>query len=616
MPVTNTITPEVRKSLVALLRREEGSRAYPYSDAHGRSIGIGHFIGNHSTNQLQQAIDASGHTGRYTAAQVLQGKKPLLPGPQERMFVTDVNRSIARTLRKWPELTSAPPNVQVNALGEGYRGAGALDSPKFLQNIRSNKLITAATEYKRRKELGNRKGVDRRIRGLSDAVAQWGMRNRRGAATVITKQQSFDTRVLTKQAATLGERVLSWLRSPSVRRVAPALAGGAAGHIIDRLRSMGRDEDEEARRSWLNRNAGMLTGAGLGAGFTAVQALDGVQRPNLPPPPKPVTDTGEATSPPPKPIAPATSGRVVAPSPAASAAVQAAPAAVQAAPAAGTVPETVGTGEKILRGVEGAAAVGFPGYFLGVQPIYEGWRAARGTAGPFLPGGRAALARSVGLRTLGGGALALAKFGIRDRAGRYVGGILGDSPTAADMRATLVPGAPPASGLNNYLSRAARTLGSYGAAGTVYGGLGGGVAEAVQSLRSPDVYGIQSDATIEGEYNAARRLRSKVGLNGGQLGDTAGHFARLYNNPANIFRDAGAIPAIAVRTSQLEDRTAADRDLAFKRVVNNITRSMLNGTSTQRGVERILAPWQGSLSPFEKEYFRRRTQAAARRINR
>jgi GH24 family phage-related lysozyme (muramidase) len=137
------------KEIREMVMSDEGNKLQKYKDPKGiLSIGVGHNL--EAPDSEKTFIKAFGAAGKAIRTNCIGGTC-LTQEQSEKLFDTDYNSHLQRTVKLIPNLASYPPNVQAAFVSGTYRGHIG-DSPTFRKNWNAGNYDAALPEFLNREE--------------------------------------------------------------------------------------------------------------------------------------------------------------------------------------------------------------------------------------------------------------------------------------------------------------------------------------------------------------------------------------------------------------------------------------------------------------------------------
>ena len=136
---------EIRKMVMS----DEGNKLQAYNDTRGiLTVGVGHNLeAPDSEKTFTKAFGVAGKAIRTSCV----GGTCLTPEQSEKLFDTDYNTHLQKTVKLIPNLASYPPNVQAAFVSGTYRGHIG-DSPTFRKEWNAGNYDAALPEFLNREE--------------------------------------------------------------------------------------------------------------------------------------------------------------------------------------------------------------------------------------------------------------------------------------------------------------------------------------------------------------------------------------------------------------------------------------------------------------------------------
>ena len=137
------------KEIREMVMSDEGNKLKAYKDTRGiLSVGVGHNLeAPDSEKTFTKAFGAAGKAIRTSCV----GGTCLTPEQSEKLFDTDYNSHLQKTVKLIPNLASYPPNVQAAFVSGTYRGHIG-DSPTFRKEWNAGNYDAALPEFLNREE--------------------------------------------------------------------------------------------------------------------------------------------------------------------------------------------------------------------------------------------------------------------------------------------------------------------------------------------------------------------------------------------------------------------------------------------------------------------------------
>ena len=137
------------KEIREMVMSDEGNKLKAYKDTRGiLSVGVGHNLeAPDSEKTFTKAFGAAGKAIRSNCV----GGTCLTPEQSEKLFDTDYNSHLQKTVKLIPNLASYPPDVQAAFVSGTYRGHIG-DSPTFRKNWNAGNYDAALPEFLNREE--------------------------------------------------------------------------------------------------------------------------------------------------------------------------------------------------------------------------------------------------------------------------------------------------------------------------------------------------------------------------------------------------------------------------------------------------------------------------------
>ena len=150
-PKPPTVAPPVYadKEIREMVMSDEGNKLKAYKDTRGiLSVGVGHNLeAPDSEKTFTKAFGVAGKAIRTSCV----GGTCLTPEQSEKLFDTDYNTHLQKTVKLIPNLASYPPNVQAAFVSGTYRGHIG-DSPTFRKEWNAGNYDAALPEFLNREE--------------------------------------------------------------------------------------------------------------------------------------------------------------------------------------------------------------------------------------------------------------------------------------------------------------------------------------------------------------------------------------------------------------------------------------------------------------------------------
>ena len=150
-PKPPTVAPPVYadKEIREMVMSDEGNKLKAYKDTRGiLSVGVGHNLeAPDSEKTFTKAFGAAGKAIRTSCV----GGTCLTQEQSEKLFDTDYNSHLQKTVKLIPNLASYPPNVQAAFVSGTYRGHIG-DSPTFRKEWNAGNYDAALPEFLNREE--------------------------------------------------------------------------------------------------------------------------------------------------------------------------------------------------------------------------------------------------------------------------------------------------------------------------------------------------------------------------------------------------------------------------------------------------------------------------------
>lgn len=137
------------KEIREMVMSDEGNKLKAYKDTRGiLTVGVGHNLeAPDSEKTFTKAFGATGKAIRTSCV----GGTCLTPEQSEKLFDTDYNSHLQKTVNLIPNLASYPPNVQAAFVSGTYRGHIG-DSPTFRKEWNAGNYDAALPEFLNREE--------------------------------------------------------------------------------------------------------------------------------------------------------------------------------------------------------------------------------------------------------------------------------------------------------------------------------------------------------------------------------------------------------------------------------------------------------------------------------
>ena len=150
-PKPPTVAPPVYadKEIRKMVMSDEGNKLQKYKDTRGiLSVGVGHNL--EAPDSEKTFIKAFGAAGKAIRTNCIGGTC-LTQEQSEKLFDTDYNSHLQKTVKLIPNLASYPPNVQAAFVSGTYRGHIG-DSPTFRKEWNAGNYDAALPEFLNREE--------------------------------------------------------------------------------------------------------------------------------------------------------------------------------------------------------------------------------------------------------------------------------------------------------------------------------------------------------------------------------------------------------------------------------------------------------------------------------
>jgi len=129
--------------------QDEGIKLKPYKDTKGlMTVGIGHNLT--AKNSEASFVRAFGENGKSLRSSVMKGQS-LTKDQARKLFDTDYEEHLQRTIKMIPDLHKHPADVQSALVSGVYRG-DVTDSPTFRRHFNAGDYESAHKEYLNRQE--------------------------------------------------------------------------------------------------------------------------------------------------------------------------------------------------------------------------------------------------------------------------------------------------------------------------------------------------------------------------------------------------------------------------------------------------------------------------------
>lgn len=148
-PPTVALPVYADKEIRKMVMSDEGNKLQKYKDTRGiLSVGVGHNLeAPDSEKTFTKAFGAAGKTIRTSCI----GGTCLTQEQSEKLFDTDYNSHLQKTVKLIPNLASYPPNVQAAFVSGTYRGHIG-DSPTFRKEWNAGNYDAALPQFLNREE--------------------------------------------------------------------------------------------------------------------------------------------------------------------------------------------------------------------------------------------------------------------------------------------------------------------------------------------------------------------------------------------------------------------------------------------------------------------------------
>lgn len=146
-----TVAPPIYadKEIRKMVMSDEGNKLQKYKDTRGiLSVGVGHNL--EAPDSEKTFIKAFGAAGKAIRTNCIGGTC-LTQEQSEKLFDTDYNSHLQKTVKLIPNLASYPPNVQAAFVSGTYRGHIG-DSPTFRKEWNAGNYDAALPEFLNREE--------------------------------------------------------------------------------------------------------------------------------------------------------------------------------------------------------------------------------------------------------------------------------------------------------------------------------------------------------------------------------------------------------------------------------------------------------------------------------
>ena len=150
-PKPPTVAPPVYadKEIRKMVMSDEGNKLQKYKDTRGiLSVGVGHNL--EAPDSEKTFIKAFGAAGKAIRTSCIGGTC-LTQEQSEKLFDTDYNSHLQKTVKLIPNLASYPPNVQAAFVSGTYRGHIG-DSPTFRKEWNAGNYDAALPQFLNREE--------------------------------------------------------------------------------------------------------------------------------------------------------------------------------------------------------------------------------------------------------------------------------------------------------------------------------------------------------------------------------------------------------------------------------------------------------------------------------
>lgn len=150
-PKPPTVAPPVYadKEIRKMVMSDEGNKLQKYKDTRGiLSVGVGHNL--EAPDSEKTFIKAFGAAGKAIRTSCIGGTC-LTQEQSEKLFDTDYNSHLQKTVKLIPKLASYPPNVQAAFVSGTYRGHIG-DSPTFRKEWNAGNYDAALLQFLNREE--------------------------------------------------------------------------------------------------------------------------------------------------------------------------------------------------------------------------------------------------------------------------------------------------------------------------------------------------------------------------------------------------------------------------------------------------------------------------------
>lgn len=151
---TLTLEPQYHHDVIKkMIKNDEGLKTKMYLDTRGiKTVGYGHNLEN-TKKSIESFRNAFGDQGESVRSHVLRGGD-LSSDQTSKLFDSDYQEHLNRTIKLIPNLHEHPPDVQAVLVSGTYRGHIG-DSPKFRNLFNTNQYDLAASEFLNRREYKN-----------------------------------------------------------------------------------------------------------------------------------------------------------------------------------------------------------------------------------------------------------------------------------------------------------------------------------------------------------------------------------------------------------------------------------------------------------------------------
>ena len=191
---------EIRKMVMS----DEGNKLQAYNDTRGiLTVGVGHNL--EAPDSEKTFTQAFGAAGKAIRTSCIDGTC-LTQEQSEKLFDTDYNSHLQKTVKLIPNLASYPPNVQAAFVSGTYRGHIG-DSPTFRKHWNAGNYDSALPEFLNREEYKTPKknkdgslvapGVILRLERDHEILSDYAASQKPTTTTPTIKKESYKDKIRT-----------------------------------------------------------------------------------------------------------------------------------------------------------------------------------------------------------------------------------------------------------------------------------------------------------------------------------------------------------------------------------------------------------------------------------